>query len=80
LAPIWSRLAEIYNNRNLDFKIASMTCDGKGKSICRKYEIKKFPYLAWFKNGEKFEEFFGPQTLEELKGYVEFHVPKNTEL
>lgn len=54
-----------------------MSCEGKtGKSICKKFEIKKLPGLAWFKNSEKFEEFFGPQTLEELKEYVEFHMPK----
>lgn len=79
IGKTWRQLAAIYNKQeNSPVKIAMVGCNtALERPICLRYDSSLKNRFAWFKDGEKIEDYFGPQTLDELKEYVEFHIPKD---
>ncbi|XP_050293337.1 thioredoxin domain-containing protein 5 homolog [Anthonomus grandis grandis] len=69
LAPIWMLLAQAYEF-NEAVTIGKIDCT-EHRKICTKYEIKGYPTLLWFENGQKIEKYPGERTLDGFKKYVE---------
>eukprot|EP00891_Asterochloris_glomerata_P002370 jgi/Astpho2/2370/Aster-05630 len=69
LADTWKKLGESYKDDS-DIVIAHVDCT-KAKSVCGKLEIRGYPTLQLFANGEKVDTYSGGRDIPSLKKYVD---------
>ncbi|XP_041468662.1 thioredoxin domain-containing protein 5-like [Lytechinus variegatus] len=76
LSPIWDQLAEKFDSRK-DVTIAKVDCTKETeKPLCQKHDIRGYPTLLLFKDGEFVEKHSGTRTLDALENYVRTKLPK----
>jgi len=68
LAPAWDKLAKSFE-KDEQVKIAKVDCT-QHQSICQEHEVRGYPTLAYFRNGQKVETYKGARTLAELTDFV----------
>merc|ERR1719464_2229199 len=71
MAPAWSELGKDFEADPL-VKIGRLDCT-ESESVCRDIEVRGYPTLAYFRDGEVVEPFKGNRVLPELKGFVNSH-------
>ena len=70
LQPEWDKLSNYYKN-NTKVKILDIKCDNKkNKSICKKFNIRKFPTLIKIKSGKQ-TYYNGKRTLNKFIEFIE---------
>ncbi|CAK8683256.1 thioredoxin domain-containing protein 5-like [Clavelina lepadiformis] len=79
LAPIWEELAnEDFSLVKLGVKIAKVDCT-ENNALCKKYEVKGYPTLLLFKDGNVIEKYSGSRTKDDLKQFVLKHAEQQAE-
>jgi len=68
LAPAWDELAKSFAE-DKQVKIAKVDCT-QHQAVCQEHEIKGYPTLAYFRNGQKLETYKGARNLADLKDFV----------
>ncbi|XP_033116711.1 thioredoxin domain-containing protein 5-like, partial [Anneissia japonica] len=68
LAPVWNDLATGFQH-NDDVTIAKVDCT-TDKEVCDQFEVRGYPTLLFFKNGEKVDKYQGGRDHVALKNYV----------
>lgn len=76
LKPDWEKLAK--QPKGTETKIGKVDCTAN-KVTCDKYEVKGYPTLLYFRNGELLENYTGSKTVDSLKEYVRTMKHKQTE-
>lgn len=66
LAPTWKKLATELKNQ---INVASVDCQAE-PAMQSKQDIRGFPVIKFFMDGELIQEFRGPRTLENLKEFA----------
>ncbi|RUS88906.1 hypothetical protein EGW08_003345 [Elysia chlorotica] len=69
LAPTWDELAETYASRK-GVSVAKIDCT-QSTVICKQYEVRGYPTLLWFQDGDKVAKYQGSRSHEALKEYVD---------
>jgi len=70
LAPKWDLLATQYSVRK-DVSIAKIDCTKEEtKPICKEAEVKGYPTLILYKNGERKDTFSGSRSMENLHKFI----------
>lgn len=77
LAPTWAELGDAFAS-NDKVEIASVDCTVH-KDTCSKADIKGYPTLKVYFNGQEQEKYAGQRALTQLKEFVEAQVKKLTE-
>jgi len=75
LKPDWEKLAKASAIK--DTRIGKVDCTAN-KMTCDKYEVKGYPTLLYFRNGELLETYTGSKTVESLKEYLRTMKHKQT--
>merc|ERR1712113_1007116 len=68
LAPDWEKAATALKEKNSKVKIADVDCTVE-KEAAQKNEVRGYPTLKFFKNGEFDEKYAGKRTLEDIVEY-----------
>lgn len=76
LKPDWEKLAK--TSAVKDTKIGKVDCTAN-KMTCDKYEVKGYPTLLYFRNGELLETYTGSKTVDSLKEYLRTMKHRQTE-
>jgi len=71
MKPDWDRLGEEFASSS-SVLIADVDCTADGKELCEKYEVRGYPTIKYFVNGdERGEDYSGGRDYDSLKAYVE---------
>lgn len=70
LAPEYERAANLLKERGSNVVVAKIDADSQ-KAAAGKYEIRGFPTLLFFNNGQKVEKYSGPRTAEGIADYLQ---------
>jgi thioredoxin domain-containing protein 5 len=68
LAPAWEELAQNLQSDQA-VKIAKVDCT-EHQEVCQEHEVRGYPTLAYFRNGQKLETYKGARSLAELTNFV----------
>jgi len=68
LAPIWDKLAEIYED-STHVKISKVDCT-VDTAVCEKFEVRGYPTLLFLQNGEKKEKYEEARDLKTLNDFI----------
>lgn len=68
LAPTWLALAKAMEF-NEEITIAKIDCT-EYRDVCTTFDVKGYPTMLWFENGQKVDKYSGERSLEDLKNYV----------
>lgn len=71
LAPVWERLAEVTHSSS-HATIAKVDCTVE-KELCEKFEVRGFPTLILFSEGEKKAEYTKARDLDSLLEFLKEH-------
>jgi thioredoxin domain-containing protein 5 len=74
MADTWTELANVYNRYN-NIVIAEVDCTKFGL-ICQKHEIRGYPSLVMFENGEQVEKYSGQRDLENFSNFIKKYLTK----
>uniref|UniRef100_H2YZQ8 Thioredoxin domain-containing protein n=1 Tax=Ciona savignyi TaxID=51511 RepID=H2YZQ8_CIOSA len=72
LEPTWDELAKVHepsDENKDDVKIGKVDCTVQ-KMVCSKHEIRGYPTLLWFNNGEVAKKYQSGRNLESLETFV----------
>lgn len=68
MKPDWDKLASNVDSGKIT--IADVDCTGEGKKICEAQDIKGFPTLKYFEEGDV-DDYEGERTYEKLKEFAD---------
>ncbi|XP_059152695.1 thioredoxin domain-containing protein 5-like [Physella acuta] len=77
LAPTWEDLGK--EMKSDPVSIARVDCT-QHKSVCDQNEVRGYPTLKIFRNGELLSDYRGGRTLEDLQSFVKKHIEQRDEL
>jgi protein disulfide-isomerase A6 len=71
LAPAWDKLAEEFAASS-SVVIGDADCTAQGESLCHKFEIRGYPTIKYFKDGDvsSGEDYQGGRDFDSLKDFV----------
>jgi len=71
MKPAWDELGEEYAASS-DVLIADVDCTAEGEELCTKFEVRGYPTIKYFKDGDtKGEDYQGGRDINSLKSFVE---------
>jgi len=68
LAPVWDELAANFKEDKVA-KVGKVDCT-QHQAICQQHEVRGYPTLAYFRNGQKIESYKGARTLDALTDFI----------
>jgi len=71
MKPAWDRLGDDYAASS-SVLIADVDCTAEGEEVCSKFDVKGYPTIKYFLNGdEEGEDYKGGRDYDSLKKHVE---------
>lgn len=72
MAPAWQQLGDAFNAETSSVLIADVDCTAEGQSLCEEFEVRGYPTIKYFVDGdESGEDYKGGRDFESLRSFVE---------
>ncbi|RDB15626.1 Thioredoxin domain-containing protein 5 [Hypsizygus marmoreus] len=72
-APTWDQLVQESEKEHPTVKLAQVNCITHG-DLCNENDVKAYPSLRFYNNGERVENFKGDRNLDSLHTFIKRHV------